>query len=274
MTYEAQSVEEEINEDQIYLESLVKNFRQSGVILLQDLYTESMIADLKRCSQLETTRGEQIVYPSNREVIALSIAGELNSDDFYANGSALAAIMAILPRRYLMITSFCTSISKPGSSDEAINYGHSDLFKLSDKRHLHRQIPPYEVSLIIALNNVSHEGGAMKVWPGSHLSPSQTRAQTVSQSQSIDVNLNQGDGILIDSRLAHQYLSNEGKTDTQYAIIRYSIPWFRNVDQQHKLPCLQICESEYEKVNSQFKFLLDHARGKMDWIQQTYISKN
>lgn len=260
------------SEQELYMQTMVKTFRQNGVVLFQDTYSTEQMEKIKRALETVTEGSPEVKNSSKkRNIINLKIEGELNSEALYANRSVLGSIMAILPRRYLMLTSFCASILDPHTPEERINYGHKDLFKLSDKKHLIRKIPPFEIILIAALKDIEPGAGEVRVWPASHLSPSESRPNTVDQSQFIDVSLRKGDCILIDSRLAHQFLANSSSARTEYLMIRYSIPWFRNVDAGTHLPSIQLSEEEYEKVDPPVRFLLDHARGKIDWTQQTFI---
>lgn len=260
------------SDQELHMQTMVKSFRQNGVVLLQEIYSAEQMEKIRGplgTIALNSTHGQNSL--KKRNVINLKIEGELNSESLYANQSVLGSIMAILPRRYLMLTSFCASISGPHTPEDRINYGHKDLFKLNDKKHLIRNIPPFEVILIAALKDIAPEGGELRVWPASHLSPSASRPTTVDQSQFIDVSLRKGDCILIDSRLAHQFLANSSSTSAEYLIVRYSIPWFRNIDADTKLPSIQLTEEEFERVDPPVRFLLDHARGKIDWTQQTFI---
>ena len=157
------------------------------------------------------------------------IKKQFNDTSLFAN-PRLMPILESLLSQHPGIASFGAVVAWPGAGPQTIHLDHPPLF---DQGALCDTIPPYALTVVVPLVDVTTEMGATAIWPGSHRSPNRPdllrqlmEAPDFSSSQQNTTNL--GDAYLMDYRVIHAGMANECEKVRPILYLIYACPWFRD----------------------------------------------
>ena len=209
----------------------LRMFRDTGVLVLEDLYPSAFIATLREAYERELgkyleARGglvalEGKTFGRNHIGFFPPLAGPLGAEDLVAHPRVVALLDALLGED-LHCSFVHTNTAMPGSGTQTVHRDQQHLFGTE-------QTTPHPVTSIVVnvpLCDFTPENGSTEYWPGTHLIVD-TRAEDggslddrVAGIPSARLNVRLGSVALRDLRVWHRGVPNRtARPRTMYAIV-------------------------------------------------------
>lgn len=238
-------------------------FREHGTLFLEGAFPKDLIqriaeafaAKYESISKKELRKRDAVVG-HRRYMVTVDIKKPFNNPTLYANPTVMPILEQLLSA-HLRIASFGAVAAWPGAEAQPIHLDHPPLFEADS---LGDQLPPYAVTLVIPLVEVTADMGPTAIWPGSHRSPDR-----IEQLQQLMTNPDYsdaeqpitklGDAYMMDYRLIHGGMLNDSETIRPILYLVYSRPWFRDGFNFTSQPAVQISKKQRKKVPERWQGL-------------------
>jgi ectoine hydroxylase-related dioxygenase (phytanoyl-CoA dioxygenase family) len=238
-------------------------FCQHGTLFLENAFPRKLIAKIASAfkEQYQTLSNKELrkrdaTVGDRRYMITIDIKKPFNKPELYAN-PLLMPILERLLSSHLRIASFGSVVAWPGAEAQPIHFDHPPLFDLHEKCE---SLPPYAVTLVIPLVELTEEMGPTAIWPGTHRSPDRlqrfqklTDQPDYSAAEKPTTKL--GDAYMMDYRVIHGGLPNNSDTVRPILYLVYSRPWFRDGFNFSSQPSVQIGKKQRKKVPKRWQGL-------------------
>ncbi|QEG22117.1 phytanoyl-CoA dioxygenase family protein [Mariniblastus fucicola] len=240
-----------------------KLFREHGTLFLQNAFPRSLIqsvADAFAEKYLSMSKKElrkrDAVVGDRRYMVTVDIKKPFNRPELYANPQ-LMPILERLLSPHLRIASFGAVVAWPGAESQPVHLDHPPLFDPAEQNQL---LPPYAVTLVVPLVDVTPEIGPTAIWPGSHSDPNrlQQLSQLMEAADYSDAEMpvtKLGDAYMMDYRVIHGGMANNSDTVRPILYLVYSRPWFRDGFNFSSQPSVQIGKKQRKKVPDRWQGL-------------------
>jgi ectoine hydroxylase-related dioxygenase (phytanoyl-CoA dioxygenase family) len=248
--------------DQGDVDKAAEQFREQGTLFLENAFPKKLIAKIASAftEQYQTLSNRELrkrdaTVGDRRYMITIDIKKPFNKPELYAN-SMLMPILESLLSNHLRIASFGAVVAWPGAEAQPIHLDHPPLFDSADRELL----PPYAVTLVVPLVELTEQMGPTAIWPGTHCSPDrlqrlQTLADSADYSDAAKPTTQLGDAYMMDYRVIHGGLPNNSETVRPILYLVYSRPWFRDGFNFSSQPSVQIGKKQRKKVPQRWQGL-------------------
>ena len=248
-------------------------FQQHGAVWLKNAFDSELIRTLlhqyrKRYLNLskKELRQRDAIVGDERFMLTVDLRGKFNQPAVYAN-PCLMQILTRLLSPYLRIASFGSVVAMPGAEDQPIHLDHPPLFGDAAARD---DLPPYAITMVIPLVDITQASGTTAIWEGSHKldfrhdngGHDENRIEMLTRlMESPDYSgaatplPKQGDVYLMDYRVIHGGLANRSDIDRPILYVVYSRPWFRDGFNFGKQPAVSITPKQLKKVPKKLRKL-------------------
>jgi ectoine hydroxylase-related dioxygenase (phytanoyl-CoA dioxygenase family) len=238
-------------------------FQQHGALFLENAFPESLIKKVSKAfeekylslSTKELKKRDALVG-DRRYMITVDIKKPFNNPGLYAN-PVLMPILESLLSVHLRIASFGVVVAKPDADDQPIHLDHPPLF---GGHSACDELPPYAVTLVVPLVDITEERGPTAIWTGTHRSPD--RLQRLRQlmenpdySEAEKPTTKLGDAYMMDYRVIHGGLANNSDVVRPILYLVYSRPWFRDGFNFSSQPSVQIGKKQIRKAPERWRGL-------------------
>ena len=194
-------------------------------------------------------RKRDAVVGDRRYMVTIDIKKPFNDPELYANPRVMPILESLLSA-HVRIASFGSVVAWPGAEAQPIHLDHPPLFDPNDQSEL---LPPWAVTLVVPLVEITQDMGPTAIWPGTHKSPDRLeRLQQLmtnpdySDSEKPVTKL--GDAYMMDYRVIHGGLPNDSDIVRPILYLVYSRPWFRDGFNFSSQPSVQISKKQRKKI--------------------------
>lgn len=231
---------------------------ENGLIRIRGAFCERDLDAVNRVATREYN------VQSSSQISNLKISKELNLPDVYANNVVMNFVLCFFPDLYFILSGFCVKQDLVNQADAVFDTGTMDLFA-ADELDQEGQVPIHEMVAFIGLDEGGIVTSVIDYFSGSHKHAHKDRLKLIKQDKYKTANIEFGDCIITDSRLAHRIRLNEPFGTGRVLVIRYSLPWFYDLQSPKKLPAVCIDDEEFKNMKMSHQLIMSHARGKIEW---------
>lgn len=244
-----------------------KSFLDDGTLLIRNVFTRQLISRLRgayfrRYCELDADElaAQFAMVGDHRYMINVLLNKPFLTPKLYAN-----PLLTPMLDRWLgadhQISSFGSVVSFPGAAGQPIHFDFPPLF---ESEELCCELPPYAITMIVPLVDLTIETGTTAVWPGSHnREGARKELSELASSGSMEGSdlplARAGDVLFMDMRLIHAGTPNVSSTPRPILYIAYSRPWFRDHMNFGEQPAINILPKDLRKVPSKHKHLFSIA---------------
>lgn len=247
--------------DQKTLDIATKLYKKNGFLILKNILNQDVIKDMCR-SYLEDNKDYFTDNSSldasdvghRRKMITVEIKPPFNTDSLYANPFILPIIIALLGKK-IILGSLGSVAAMPNSDAQHIHFDHPNLFDDNELENIIDKLPPFAITVIIPLVNITQENGPTRMWPGSHLKERKDKQKLLHTGEYFDPIASEGDCILFDYRMLHGGMPNKSLNIRPILYVVYYRYWFRDVVNYAKQKPLIITQKEYIQIPDKYKYL-------------------
>ena len=238
-------------------------FRENGALFLKNAFPEALIRKVAEAfeqtylslSTKELKKRDALVG-DRRYMITVDIKKPFNNVGLYAN-PVLMPILESLLSVHLRIASFGVVVAKPDADDQPIHLDHPPLF---DSNSQCDQLPPYAVTLVVPLVEITEQRGPTAIWTGTHRSPDRLRQlqqlmETPDYTEAQRPTTKLGDAYVMDYRVIHGGLANNSDVARPILYVVYSRPWFRDGFNFSAQPSVLISKKQRKKIPERWQGL-------------------
>jgi hypothetical protein len=191
------------------------------------------------------TRSDQLRVGKRRVQLPVQLRGPLLDPALYANPLILQVVRSQLGDDFL-IDAFACIVAFPGAEDQGIHRDHDDLFM--DRQELRADLPPYAVTVMIPLIDLTPETGGTRLFPGSQALSALEARDGLTETDSEMTYLKRGGCYLMDYRLIHQGTANRSNAPRTMLYIVYTRPWFTDSENFRRHSRITIDPADFEGI--------------------------
>lgn len=252
------------------IETASQMFREHGAIWLQNALPKELVQRLQIEYQekyISQPPGQLLkkhaLVGDQRLMVTVTIESAFNSIQLYANPILSSILGSLLGHQYA-ISSFGSVVAFPGAESQAIHFDHPPLFEAeSDCVNL----PPYAITVVVPLVDLTPETGSTAIWEGTHASLGardslRRRMEDQDWSGSVHPLPKMGDVYLMDYRVIHGGMANESDQPRPILYMVYGRPWFRDAFNFADQPPIQFGPGEFKKVPKRNRGLFAACQSK------------
>lgn len=247
------------------LSTALASFEQKGALLLENVFPVELIEKIafafnERYQNLSKSelRQRDAIVGDRRYMITIDIKKPFNDPMLYANPCLIGLLRSLLTTR-CRIASFGAVVAFPGAEDQPIHLDHPPLF---DNASICDRMPPYAITVVVPLLNMSAEMGTTAIWPGTHRGAD--RLLKLNQlmdnpdfSGSEKPITKMGDAYMMDYRVIHGGMANRSEQVRPVLYLVYSRPWFRDGFNFSSQPSVQISKKQKRRVPKKHRYLFN-----------------
>ena len=250
--------------DESRLNSLLKDFRRDGFLILKDVFEAEFIQNLHQAFirnyqhyLVDREHEDALCVGNKRYQITVEVKGAFNTPKLYANPFVLSIVEQLLDKHFIISDFTCVS-SLPGAETMHI---HSDgtIFSGVPIANL---LPPHAIGLLVPLIPFNQANGVTRIWPGTHRNAMSNESLETSPDF-VDPELDIGSCILMDYRLKHRGNANRSDQVRPLLYCNYSAPWYFDSNNFKKQAHLMIGDEEFEKIPAKYKAMFARRNMKL-----------
>lgn len=192
---------------------------------------------------------------NGRYMVTLNLEPPFDRPELFASPPLLAVARATLGVD-VIINSLTVVIALPGADAQRPHVDHRMLFPSDEATSV--AIPPYALTAIVPLLDLSSSTGSTEVWPrGPLMATPDLWASKLPGSTVLPLAL--GDAGIIDYRVCHGGTANIGLVPRPILYIVYSRPWFRDAENFSEIPPLRVNPRQLAGMSAQHRTLFASA---------------
>jgi ectoine hydroxylase-related dioxygenase (phytanoyl-CoA dioxygenase family) len=232
-----------------------------GIVILRHAVERKALGDARQavenlCSlDASAAKRQGVRVGDGRYMVTLNLTPPFDRPEIFASPPLLAIARATLGVD-VIINSLTVVIALPGAEAQRPHVDHRMLFPSDEAASM--TAPPYALTAIVPLLDLSSTTGSTEVWPRGPLMatpdlwPSKLPGSTV-------LPLELGDAAIIDYRVCHGGTANLGQVPRPILYIVYSRPWFRDSENFSEIPPLRVTAHQLAGMPAQYRPLFASA---------------
>lgn len=239
--------------------SFVEKFADAGWLPIGGLFAIELIDRLRaevegQLAQLLDGEGDHTGYlrvGNERVMLSVKLQGSFLNPQVYANPLLLAVLQQLLGAD-IVIDSFTCVLAMPGAAEQHLHRDHGGLFPAQIE--LESNLPPYAVTMVAPLVDLTPETGTTRLFPGTHRGGEQHASQLPYTDR--------GNCFLFDYRLLHQGTANQSDIARPVLYVTYARPWFIDVGNFRRQPRIRIDPDDVRQIPQEHWPLFRRLAGK------------
>jgi hypothetical protein len=252
--------------------SIAEIFGTSGWLpvsgILEPEFVDELRLELER--QFDTLIEANCEYSGYKQVgdgrvmLSVKLEGPFLRPELYANRMLVGILRELLGPEFL-IDSLTSVVAMSGAADQELHRDVPALFPDSPKTSWHS--PPYGVTAVIPLIDLTPETGTTRLFPGTH------RGSPPGPDERPFVR--RGDCFLMDVRLHHHGLANRSPTRRPVLYIVYSRPWFTDMTNFTRQPRINLGASDIPSIPESHRPLFRRvsSKGAADLTEEELLNR-
>jgi hypothetical protein len=239
--------------------SFVEKFAEEGWLQIGGLFSLDLIDQLR--GEVESQLGELLAHQGSnrgyirvgdeRVMLSVKLQGPFLTPEVYGNPLLLTVLRQLLGAD-LVIDSFTCVLAMPGAADQEVHRDHESLFPAQPDVAAH--LPPYAVTVVTPLVDLTPETGTTRVFPGTHRGGDAQRSELPY--------LDRGECFLFDYRLQHHGTANTSDRARPVLYVSYARPWFTDLSNFRRQPRINIDPEDLRRIPSEQWPLFRRLAGK------------
>ena len=238
-------------------------FHAHGALWLENVISQSTIektlaAYQKKYLELDKKelRKRDAAVGDQRFMITVDVKGAFNQPELFANEAMLPILNSLLSDA-MRIASFGSVVALPGADEQAIHLDHPPLFGCESA-----ELPPYALTMVVPLVDLTPETGTTAIWEGSHRGSDRFKLlqRLMGKPDFADASVpyaKRGDAYLMDYRVIHGGMANRSEMARPILYIVYSRPWFRDGFNFKSQQSVSISKKQRKKVPAEHRILFE-----------------
>lgn len=234
----------------------------SGIVILKHAVQQAALGDARQailddlCGlDADAAKRDGVRVGDGRYMVTLSLNPPFDRPELFASPPLLAIARATLGND-VIINSLTVVISLPGAQAQRAHVDHRMLFPADEVASM--AAPPYAVTAIIPLLDLSPSTGSTEVWPrGLRMATPDLWMTNLPGSTVLPLML--GDAAMIDYRVCHGGTANLSDVPRPILYIVYSRPWFRDAENFSEIPPLRVSAQHLASMSPQYRPLFATA---------------
>jgi len=249
------------SEQQAWVEDAASCVRRNGGIVLRDAIPkpvlDAVLEDFKVRHDVHMAPGQKKLYrrfqsDPLRAQVPIAIDGPAANPAFFAPPSVTALARELMGED-LIIGEMGVVISHAGAGPQEI---HRDSHFLFGGMDMEMDLPPFAMTLLVPLLDVTEGMGPTEFWPGSHLDRDEAAA-TASPPQRAVVSA--GSVTFIDSRVLHRGGANVTGPVRPTAYFSFHRPWYVEKYGYEEKPQVRVTPAMLERLPEAYRPLFSWA---------------
>lgn len=247
--------------DELHLESILKDFRKDGYVVLRDVFAKAYIDALNGSFIRQYNRyfvdaahDDALRVGDKRFQITVELNDVFNSSTLYANPLIYQIMEQLFDYQFIVNSLTCTA-SLPGAGRMSVHRDGS-IFDGHPIAHL---LPPHAVGVLIPLIPITELNGPTRIWPGSHLRrahPDDLEHDT----NFIDAIIDTGSCLLMDYRVYHTGNPNLSDQVRPLLYLLYSTPWYYDERNFRQQAALIIDDANFQQIPPPYRTLFERRQ--------------
>ncbi|MDX2163661.1 MAG: phytanoyl-CoA dioxygenase family protein [bacterium] len=229
------------------VDEAVRKFASQGTLILRNAFDPALIQGMHDAFIARNQRyledkdhADALNVGDKRFMITPEFEPPFDSPDVWANPTVTAIIKRLLTDQ-VILGSFGAVVSLPGAEDQHI---HTDFPGLFPESMLDAMLPPFAVTVVIPLVQITELTGSTRVWPTSHRLP----REKFRAVDPVGPLMAMGDCLFMDYRLVHQGAGNRSPAPRPILYNVYYRPWFRDHENYAKQARLKLSKDVYDRI--------------------------
>jgi len=239
--------------------SFVEKFADEGWLPINGLFAIELIDRLRaevegQLEQLLDDGDDQRGYlrvGNERVMLSIKLQGPFLNPQVYANPLLLMVLEQLLGAD-IVIDSFTCVLAMPGAAEQHLHRDHLGLFPT--QTDLESNLPPYAVTVVAPLVDLTSDTGTTRLFPGTHRGGEQKGSELPYADR--------GNCFLFDYRLLHQGTANQSAAARPVLYVTYARPWFIDLDNFRGQPRIRIEPDDLRQIPPEHWPLFRRLAGK------------
>ena len=239
--------------------SFAEKFAEAGWLYMGGLFPIDLIDNLRKETErqihelMDEESGHRgyLRVGDERVMLSVKLKGPFLNPLVYANPFLLTVLSHLLGPD-MLIDSFTCVIAMPGAGEQGLHNDHPALFPV--KPSLESDLPPYAITVVIPLLDLTSETGTTRLFPGTHRGGEEKSPELPY--------IGRGDGFLFDYRLRHQGTANKSDVARPVLYVSYARPWFTDVSNFKRQPRINIDREDVKRIPTEHWPLFRRVAGK------------
>jgi len=250
--------------------SFVEHFAADGWVPVRGIFNPSFVDELRREfeNQLESLMAggagrDYLEVGDRRAMLSPQLKGPFLDERVYGHPLLLKIVQQLLGSDVLIDNITCT-VALPGAKEQHLHRDHPLLFhELKDSRC---RTPPYAVSLVVPLVDLTPETGTTRIFPGGMDWEEPTTEAALPY-------IARGECFLMDLRMWHQGTPNLSANPRPVLYIVYARPWFTDSKNLRFQPRINIDPRDITKIPQSHRYLFRRlaAKGAIDASEEELL---
>lgn len=243
--------------------SFLERYSNEGWLQIDGLFDPAFVDELRQefdrqYDALTAPKGNHRGYirvGDERMMLSVGLRGAFLRSELYAHPLLLRILSQFLGDDHLIDSMTCV-VALPGAGEQRLHRDHGELFE--DGGELSAQLPPYAVTVVIPLVDLTPETGTTRVYPGTHRGGEPDNAHLPYVSR--------GGCFLMDYRLKHQGTPNRSSDRRPVIYTVYSRPWFTDMKNFRRQPRINVDPADLHSIPKEHWALFRRlaAKGAID----------
>lgn len=249
------------SEQQAWLQDATASLRRNGGIILRNVIPAKVVAavleDFKVRHDVHMAAGQKSLYrrfqdDPLRAQVPIAIDGAVANPAFFAAPSILAIVKEMMGEE-LIIGEMGVVISHPGAGPQILHRDSNFLFGGLDAEI---DLPPFAMTLLIPLVDVSLDMGPTEFWPGSHRVRNQAEATA---APPLRTPFKAGSALLIDARVFHRGGANVSGPVRPTVYFSFHRRWYVENPGYERKPQVRVTPAMLERLPKPYRQLFAWA---------------
>jgi len=242
-----------------WLGDAVACVQRHGGIVIRDAIPQSVISavleDFRTRHDVHMAPGQKKLFRTFqsdplRAQVPVAVDGPVANPEFFAPPSVLALARKLMGDD-LIIGEMGVVISHAGAGAQEIHRDSNFLFGGLD---LEIGLPPFAMTMLVPLLDVTPEMGPTEFWPGTHRHRDET-----SDEPPLSLAINAGSVILIDSRVLHRGGANISGPVRPTAYFSFHRPWYLEHFGYENKPQVRITPAMLQRLPEAYRSMFSWA---------------
>jgi ectoine hydroxylase-related dioxygenase (phytanoyl-CoA dioxygenase family) len=233
-----------------------------GIVILRQAVQREVLDDARHavleglCGfDADATKRQGVRVGDGRYMVTVNLNPPFDRPELFASPPVLAIARATLGGDAI-INSLTVVVALPGAEAQRPHVDHRMLFPSDEAASM--IAPPYALTAIIPLLDLSVATGSTEVWPrGPRMATPDLWDGKLPGSTVLP--LARGDVGVIDYRVCHGGTANLGLEPRPILYIVYSRPWFRDSENFSEIPPLRVSAQHLANMPAQYRQLFAGA---------------
>jgi hypothetical protein len=248
-------------EQKAWIDDAAACVRRNGAIVIRDAIpkavVDAVLEDFKARHDVHMAPGQKQLFrrfqsDPLRAQVPIAIEGPVANPEFFASPSVLSLVRRLMGDD-IIVGEMGVVISHPGAGAQETHRDSSFLFGGLD---MEIDLPPFAMTMLVPLLDVSLDMGPTEFWPGTHVVRDEAVATAVPSQRTA---LSAGSLVLIDSRVFHRGGANISGAVRPTVYFSFHRSWYQENPGYEKKPQVRVTPAMLQRLPEPYRPLFSWA---------------